>query len=267
MKSQYFKIIVLLITITATSVNAQWKHIGKEFSIETTTPISELIEHPEKYYNRDVRVEGIIASACNEEGCFIEVVSKDGNGDGIVVNFPELIHKFPTDCAGREVVVEGMFYQKIYPRSRVSHWQGHSFRKGVNIPEFSLIKRINAKSVSISENKYVIPKPHKIELTSVDKIDLDKMEFETDGVGCGKKVLAPGDSVEEHSSANYREIIYCIDGKITVYREGAASTKISSGEMTFIPINTKHKIVNELDKPAAYLFVFSRKIELEPEHK
>ncbi|MBI4811062.1 MAG: DUF4920 domain-containing protein [Ignavibacteriales bacterium] len=196
-------IIISLIEMTLTPADAQWKHIGKEFSLKETTPINELIDHPEKYYNKDVMIEGIIASACTNEGCFIEVVSKDGKGEGVLVNFPELIHKFPTDCVGYEVVVEGMFYQKIYPHSRVSHWQGHSFRKGIKIPEFSLIKRIHAKAVSLGEKKLTVPKPGEIVPTSVSRIDLDKMEFETDGFGGGKKLLAPGDSVDEHSTVLY----------------------------------------------------------------
>jgi hypothetical protein len=159
MRTRQIAIIILLIEMTFTPVDAQWKHIGRDLKIEETTHITELTEHPEKYFNRDVKIEGIIASACTNEGCFIEVVSKDGTGEGIVVNFPELVHKFPTDCAGYEVVVEGMFYQKIYPESRVLHWQGHSFRKGIKVPEFSLIKCIHAKGVSIGEVKATAPKP------------------------------------------------------------------------------------------------------------
>jgi len=227
------------------------------------TTISELILHPGKYYNRDVKIEGIIASLCTEEGCFIEVVSKDGTGEGIVVNFPELIHTFPTSCAGCEVVVEGMFYQKIYPKSRVLHWQGHSFRKGKTVPEYSLIKRMNAKAVDIIERKGDVPKPGEINSASVDRVDLSKMEYETDGFGCGKKNLAPGDSMEQHSSGNYREIIYCMEGELTVIKQGVQPITLKPGEMTYIPSDTKHAVKNQSDKPTEYFFVFARKIETE----
>jgi quercetin dioxygenase-like cupin family protein len=179
------------------------------------------------------------------------------------VNFPELIHNFPANCAGYEVVVEGMFYQKIYPTSRVQHWQGHSFRKGKKVPEFSLIKRILAKAVSISEKKLEIPKSTEIIPASVNRIDLNTMEFETDGLGVGKKVLAPGDSVEEHSSGNYREIVFCLEGELTVIKGFLPQVILKKGEMTYISPDTKHEIKNQSDKPAVYLFVFARKIEPE----
>ena len=63
------------------------------------------MEFPEKYFNKDVKIQGIISSVCNEEGCFIEVVPEDGKGEGIMVNFPDLTTSFPTDCAGFEVIV------------------------------------------------------------------------------------------------------------------------------------------------------------------
>jgi len=263
MRIRQIAIIILLIEMTFTPVDARWKHIGRDLKLEETTPISELTEHPEKYFNRDVKIEGIIASACTNEGCFIEVVSKDGTGEGIVVNFPELVHKFPTDCAGYEVVVEGMFYQKIYPESRVLHWQGHSFRNGIKVPEFSLIKRIHAKGVSIGEVKATAPKPGEIIPASVDRINLNVMEFEAEGFGAGKKWFLPGDSTEKHNSGNYREIVYCLDGTITVFKEDILPITLVSGEITYIPPETKHEIKNLSDKPAVYFFVFARKIEPE----
>jgi quercetin dioxygenase-like cupin family protein len=261
------KQLILLVGLLAATIIAhsgnQEKHLGKKFILEETTPILELIEHPDKYFNKDVKVEGIIASACTNEGCFIEVVSKDGKGEWILVNFPELTHKFPTDCAGYEVVVEGMFYQKIYPESRVHHWQGHSFKKGIKIPEFSLIKRINARAVSIGAIKLKIAHPTEINRAAINRIDLNAMEFEADGFGAGKKLLISGDSTEEHSSGNYREIVFCLEGVLTIIKQGDEAVTLNSGEITYIPPDTKHSIKNLSDKPAVYLFVFSRKIELE----
>jgi quercetin dioxygenase-like cupin family protein len=108
-----------------------------------------------------------------------------------------------------------------------------------------------------------IPKPTEIIPASVNRIDLNTMEFETDGFGAGKKVLAPGNSMEEHSSGNYREIVFCLEGVLTVIKQGVEPVTLNSGAMTYIPSDTKHEIKNQSDKPAAYLFVFTRKIETE----
>jgi quercetin dioxygenase-like cupin family protein len=255
-----YLIILALGTVVA---NAHEKHLGREFTLKEITPITELTEHPEHYFNCDVKIEGIIASACTNEGCFIEVISKDGKGEGVVINFPELAETFPTDCAGHKVIVEGMFYQKIYPSSRVLHWQGHSFRKGMHVPEFSLIRRIIAKAVTIGTETAALPEPGKIHEASVDHVDLNTMEFEAEGFGTGKKLLKPGEITEEHSTGNSREILFCLEGTLTVLKSGSEPVNLTAGEMSYIPPSTKHEIKNLSDKPAVYIFVFARKIEAE----
>jgi hypothetical protein len=109
-----------LLLMAIASAENEWVHLGEPFTIDRETPIQGLIEHPGQYHSMDVKTSGIIASVCDEDGSFIEVVPKDGRGEGILVNFPGLTHTFPLDCAGRDVVVEGLFYQKVYPSSRIS---------------------------------------------------------------------------------------------------------------------------------------------------
>jgi quercetin dioxygenase-like cupin family protein len=254
---------LLILALSTAVTNAQEKHFGRDFTLKETTPMIELTEHPEKYFNRDVKIEGIIASACTNEGCFIEVIPKSGKGEGVVINFPELVQTFPTGCAGHAVVVEGMFYQKIYPSSRVLHWQGHSFRKGIHVPEFSLIKRISAKAVTIGTEKITLPEPGKISEALVDHIDLNVMEFEAEGFGTGRKTLEPGEITEEHSTGNSREILFCLEGTLTVLKSGGEPVNLMAGEISYIPPETKHEIKNLYDKPAVYIFVFARKIEAE----
>lgn len=233
-------------------------HLGGEMKIMEATPIAELTAHPEKWFNRDVRIEGIIASACAQEGCFIEVVPEDGHGEGIIVNFDDPAVKFPTDCAGRKVVVEGMFYQKIYPISRLHHWQDHSFRKGKNIPGFSLIKRIIAASADILSEKNPVPAPGEIFTADTNRIDLSMMEFETDGFGTGRKVLKPGEVTSVHSTGTVREMIFCVEGEVAIRLGEKEPYTLKAGEMSFIPEATKHELKNEGKSPCTYIFVYSK---------
>jgi quercetin dioxygenase-like cupin family protein len=258
----------LLVCLTGAAHSQEgWTRLGDDIRLKASTPIGELTAHPERHFNRDVRIEGVIASACTNEGCFIEVVSDDGSGEGIVVNFPGLRHTFPTDCAGRRVVVEGMFYQKVYPASRVLHWQGHSFRQGREVPEFSLVRRILAKGVRLGPRQGPVPPPDEILPYAPDRIDLAVMEFEADGFGTGRKVLEPGGVTEAHSSGRYREIVVCLEGRIRVRRGSAEPVTLGPGEMTYIPEQTEHELTNVGDSPAAYVFVFSRAPEPEPEER
>jgi mannose-6-phosphate isomerase-like protein (cupin superfamily) len=244
----------------------KWMHLGEEFLLSESIPIRDLIADSELYFNRQVRIEGIVASACTNEGCFIEVVPENG-GEGVVVNFPELVHLFPTDCAGAHAVVEGMFYRKVYPAARLAHWQGHSFRAGKPVPEFSLIHRVTARAVSLSNDKVPVPPALDIPPAETDRLDLANMEFEAEGFGAGRKVLAAGDSTETHPSGKTREMIFCLEGTLTVIRPGHAQVDLGPSTMTYIPPATHHAIRNLSDQPAVYIFVYSKAPEPAPVDK
>jgi quercetin dioxygenase-like cupin family protein len=243
----------------------RWTHLGGPFQLDAATPISELAAHPERYFNHRVRIEGLIASACNQEGCFIEVVPDDGHGEGVLVNFPDLEHHFPTGCAGSRAIVEGLFYRKVYPASRVLHWQGHSFRKGKPVPDFSIIPRLSARAASIGQDRGPVPPPGDIHAASVDLVDLGAMEFEAEGFGTGRKMLEPGEVVDAHSSAGSKEMIYCLEGVITVRREGHPAVILRAGQMSYVPPRTRHEVRNSSDRPAGYLFVFAKECVPEPQ--
>jgi quercetin dioxygenase-like cupin family protein len=250
--------VLLLLGAAALAAGETSRHFGDPFRGLPTTAIGELGAHPDAYFNHDVRIEGIVASVCAQEGCFIEVVPEAGRGEGILVNFPGATPGFPTDCAGARAVVEGMFYQKVYPASRVSHWQGHSFRPGKTVPPFSRLLRLTAKAADVSIAKGTVPAPGDIVAASPDRLDLATMEFEADGFGAGRKSLQPGEATERHSTGGQREMIFCLQGEITVLKPPAAPVVLRAGEMSFIPPQTEHEIRNTSDHPALYLFVFSR---------
>lgn len=262
-----FSIVPLLAAATAPG-GSDWVHLGDPFTIDKETPIQRLIEHSEQYHNKDVKISGIIASVCNKEGCFIEVVPKNGKGEGVVVSFPGLKQTFPLDCAGREAVVEGLFYQKIYPSARMSHWQHHSCRKGMKIPRFALIMRMAASAVKLGGRRLAVPAPAQVKGTIPHKVDLAVMGFEDEGFGIGKKRLQPGGTAPEHSTGNVREMIVCVEGSVTVHKQGSEPVILAPGEMAFIPPTTTHETRNESQAVAGYIFIYARAIEKEEEdHK
>ena len=159
-----------------------------------------------------------------------------------------------------------MFYQKIYPASRVAHWQGHSFRQGKPAGEFSLIKRLTAKAAELGAVGPV-PPPGDIVPAATDRIDLAAMEFEADGFGTGRKVLQPGGITGRHSTGTVRELIFCLEGTVMVQLGAAAPVTLGAGEMTYIPPATEHELRNAGPGPATYLFVFSRAPEPQTEEK
>ncbi|MCX6556111.1 MAG: DUF4920 domain-containing protein [Candidatus Aminicenantes bacterium] len=213
----------------------QYPHLGEPFAAATATPVAEVLAYPERFANRVVRLTGRIASVCNEEGCFIEVVPPDGGGDGIVVNFPGLKFTFPKDCAGLTADVEGLLYGKVYHRARVAHWQHHSFRPGIAIPPFSSVWRLEARAAHLSGLRAAIPAPSELRAAIPDKINLTETAFEDEGFGVDRRVVEAGATLLQPAAATVRKIVVCVEGLAMVERAGTALVSLSPGEMTYIP--------------------------------
>lgn len=231
-------------------------HLGAAFALAAETPIEEIVARPELFHNRLVRTSGVIASACNEEGCFIEVVPREG-GDGIVVNFPGLVHTFPVDCAGREAVVEGLLYRKIYHAARVSHWQHHSYHVGRKVPDYSLILRLEAQAAEVAGPRVPVPPLPEIREASPFAVDLDREEFEDEGLGVGKKRLEAGVPRHQPGSAVARSLVVCLEGALSVTREGAAPVRLGPGGMAYVPPRTPYLLQAEDGAPAQALIVYA----------
>jgi hypothetical protein len=213
----------------------QYPHLGEPFATSTATPVAEVLAHPERFANRIVRITGRIASACNEEGCFIEVVSPHGGGDSIIVNFPGLKFTFPTDCAGLDADVEGLLYRKVYHRARVSHWQHHSFRPGIVVPPYSSVWRMEARAASLSGPRAAIPTPGELRAAAPDKIALAETAFEDEGFGLDRRIVEAGATLAQPAAATVRKIVVCVEGLAIVERIGVAPVSLSPGEMAYIP--------------------------------
>ena len=255
----------MLVCLQATAEDG-WLELGDGFEIEEATPIQAILDDPADYHDREVRIEGRIASVCNEEGCFIEVVPAEGGGEGIVVNFPGLVHTFPMDCTGLEAVVEGRFYQKVYPHARVDHWQHHSFRPGIEVPEYSLAFRMDVRGARIGGSRAAAQPPAEIRESSADRVDLQLMGFEAEAFGIDRRSIAPGGAVPRPSTGGNRWMILCRQGEILVDREDGRTVAVHSGEMSFVEAGVNFEVRNESDTEASFDLVYARKVEPQKPH-
>ena len=69
----------------------------------------------------------------------------------------------------------------------------------------------------------------------------------------GVATIAPGDRISEHYHPYSEEFVYCVRGRIDAQLEGE-SHRVESGEALFIPINMKHRLVNDGDEEAFIVF-------------
>ena len=72
----------------------------------------------------------------------------------------------------------------------------------------------------------------------------------------GMATIAPGDRISEHYHPYSEEFIYCMRGKLTAQLDGVPH-EIGANEALFIPINLRHRLVNEGDEEVAIVFHLS----------
>ena len=249
--------VVLLAAASSGSAGDDSMHLGAPFTLTEVTPIDEIGADPDAFHDRVVRIEGRIASVCTQEGCFIEVVPEEG-GEGIVVNFPGLVHTFPTDCAGLAADVEGRLYRKIYPRARVDHWQHHSFRPGVEIPQFSLVLRMDAHAARIDGERSPVPPPAALREVEPDRVDLAQVSFEAEGFGIDRRRIAAGGSVPRPSAGGNRWLVLCREGEVVIDRRDGAALSIGAGELSFLPAGIDFEVRNESTSDAVVELLYSK---------
>ena len=222
--------------------------------------VSEITRQPDRFHDREVHVRGIVASVCRQEGCFIDIVPLSGRGEGVFVSGRHGPGGFPRDVVGRIAEVKGTFYTKVYPYSRMHHWQHHSWRaKESRLPAFARIYRIEADVVTFSRVKSTVTlRETPLRAFRSPVIPLDRMGFEAARMGTGKKCLAPGKHAPEHSTKRYHELLFALDGELVVRMQGVAEpVRLVPGNACYIPPRTRRQVVNRSAKTSCYLFVYA----------
>lgn len=99
-------ILLLLGTFVLTpSLLASPATYGKGVSIEKATPIATILEKPESWKGKDVRVEGKVVGVCQKRGCWMEIA--DEGGKRLRVKVEDGVIVFPQEAEGARAVVQG----------------------------------------------------------------------------------------------------------------------------------------------------------------
>ena len=109
----------------APEVQASWK-AGAELANATTVSVSQLVDSPDKYHEKNVRLAGTVTKVCQARGCWTEIT--DGTSKVIVKSLDHGI-AFPKDSSGQKVVVDGVVRIKPAKSCDHEHEEGHSHDK------------------------------------------------------------------------------------------------------------------------------------------
>lgn len=83
---------------------------GKEITLKEKTSISDILDNPEDYLDKQVLVEGEVLDVCSMAGCWIEVASNvEGEKIKVKVKDGEIV--FPEEAKGKNALVEGKVYK------------------------------------------------------------------------------------------------------------------------------------------------------------
>jgi hypothetical protein len=103
--------LLLLACLLATPLAAADTTLGTGVSLDTATPIAEVIAAPAGFTGRTIRVEGVVTAVCEHMGCWMTLAPAGATGetpatlrlkvdDGVIV--------FPVSSRGRSAIAQGV---------------------------------------------------------------------------------------------------------------------------------------------------------------
>lgn len=102
------KIFLILLTLSfCISAPAFAKTYGKGVSLDQATAISAILDDPDSYMGKKVRIEGMIIDVCSKRGCWLYVAS-DRPQEKIQIKVLDGEIVFPMSAMGKIGVIEGI---------------------------------------------------------------------------------------------------------------------------------------------------------------
>jgi len=107
---------------------------GAPLAAGEALPLAKVLEAPDQYAGKTVRVEGKVRSACTKKGCWMELAAPDGTGPGCRVTFKDYGFFVPRDSAGASARLEGTVQVKTLASREVDHLEaeGAKFAKAAD---------------------------------------------------------------------------------------------------------------------------------------
>lgn len=72
----------------------------------------------------------------------------------------------------------------------------------------------------------------------------------------GRVTLAPGEDVGAHATSGREELLFVLEGTVTLH-VGGHRTILTVGQAHYVPPETEHNVVNTGESDASYLYVVS----------
>ena len=114
--------ILLVAMLSPTTTFA--KDFGQGVTITEETAISSIIDHPENYVGKKVKVSGLVIDVCSTRGCWVYLAGdRDFEKIRIKVTDGEIV--FPMEARGKKATVEGVVESMQLTREEVIRRRKH----------------------------------------------------------------------------------------------------------------------------------------------
>lgn len=111
-------LVLLLNTFTAHARSEE--NFGAPLRLTDETPLVEAIDRASEESNDPVLVRGRVTDVCQRKGCWTVLQSGDAH---VRVRFKDYAFFVPTDCRGREALVEGVVEVKTLSAAMARHYE------------------------------------------------------------------------------------------------------------------------------------------------
>lgn len=115
------------LTAAAAWAEVPGKVYGAGVSLKNAVAVKALLEQPERYVGKTVRVDGVVSAVCQGMGCWLEIADP-AIGRGVRFKVQDGVIVFPKDAAGKRASAEGVFEQITTSPVREAH-QEHAKAK------------------------------------------------------------------------------------------------------------------------------------------
>lgn len=101
-------VVLLGICLALPCAAAEGTVYGKGVGGTEIVKVSELLDHPDQYVGKSVRIEGLVTDVCPKRGCWMEVAG-DREFETLRVKVDDGVIVFPMGAKGKHAVAEGVF--------------------------------------------------------------------------------------------------------------------------------------------------------------
>ena len=121
-----------LLLVATTAFAGEVVTRGAAISSESkAVPLTQVLEKPQDYTKDAIVVEGLVEAACQNKGCWMQVVPEAGKA-GMRVTFKDYGFFVPKDCKGMTAKMEGVVSVKTLSKEDADHLSGEGAKLNRN---------------------------------------------------------------------------------------------------------------------------------------